>query len=71
MQKFGIECKVNEWRLSIHSSKGSLKVVLHNGNNCTSLPVGHSLHLKKMLKTQTPSLGNWTEIDDLSYETGL
>jgi hypothetical protein len=48
MQKFGVECKVNEWRLFIDCSKRSLKaVLLHNGNNCTSLTAGHSVHLKE------------------------
>jgi hypothetical protein len=47
MQKFGVECKVNEWRLFIDSSKRSLKAVfLHNGNSYTSLPIGHSVQLK-------------------------
>jgi hypothetical protein len=47
MQKFGIEYKVNEWRLFFDSSKRSLKaVLLHNGNNYASLPIGHSVHLK-------------------------
>jgi hypothetical protein len=47
MQKFGVEYKVNEWRLFIDSSKRSLTVVLlHNGNNA-SLPIGHSVHLKE------------------------
>jgi hypothetical protein len=48
MQKFGIEYKVNEWRLFIDSSKRSLEaVLLHSGNNYVSLPIGHSVHLKK------------------------
>jgi hypothetical protein len=48
MQKFGLEYKLNEWRLFIDSSKSSLKVVLlHNGNNYNSLPIGHSVHLKE------------------------
>jgi hypothetical protein len=39
---------VNEWRLFIDSSKRSLKaVLLHNGNYYTSLPIGHSVHLKE------------------------
>jgi hypothetical protein len=39
---------VNEWRLFIDSSKRSLKaVLLHNGNNYASLPIGHSVHLKE------------------------
>jgi hypothetical protein len=48
VQKFGLECKVNEWRLFFDSSKRSLKVaLLYNGNNYTSLPIGHSVHLKE------------------------
>jgi hypothetical protein len=50
MQKFGVEYKVKEWQLFIDSSKRSLKaVLLHNGNNYASLPIGHSVHLKKRL----------------------
>jgi hypothetical protein len=45
MQKFGVEFKVNEWRLFIDSSKRSLKTVLLNNGNCASLPIGHSVHL--------------------------
>jgi hypothetical protein len=48
MQKFSVEYKVNEWQLLIDSSKRSLKaVLLHNGNNYTSLPIGHSVRLKE------------------------
>jgi hypothetical protein len=48
MQNFNIEDKVNEWRLFIDSTKRSLKVVLlHNGNNQASLPIGHSVHFKE------------------------
>jgi hypothetical protein len=48
MQKVGVECKVNEWRIFIDSSKRSLKAVpLHNGSNYTTLPIGHSVHLKE------------------------
>jgi hypothetical protein len=47
MQKFGVEHKVNEWRLFVDSFKRSLKaVILHNGNNYASLPIGHSVHLQ-------------------------
>jgi hypothetical protein len=46
-QKFGVEYKVNKWRLFIDSSKRSLKaVLLHNGKNYASLPIGHSVHPK-------------------------
>jgi hypothetical protein len=49
MQKFSVQYKMNEWLLFIDSSKRSLKIVLlHNGNNCTSLPTSHSVHLKEI-----------------------
>lgn len=48
----GLFCYLNmnhdptQWRLFIDSSKRSLKaVLLHNGNNYPSVPVGHSVHL--------------------------
>jgi hypothetical protein len=45
-QKFGIEYKLNEWQLFIDSSKRSLKaVLLHNGNNYTSVTIRNSVHL--------------------------
>jgi hypothetical protein len=48
MQTFGVEYNVNERRLFTDSSKRSLKAaLLHNGNNCTSMPIGHSAHLKE------------------------
>jgi hypothetical protein len=48
MQLFGVEYKVNEWRLFIDSSIISFKaILLHSGNNYTSLPIGHSVHLKE------------------------
>jgi hypothetical protein len=48
MQKFGVEYKMNEWRLFIDSSKRSLKAdILHNCSNYASLPIGHSVHLKE------------------------
>ena len=44
----GIPCIPNEWRLFIDSSSKSLKaVLLHNGNKHPSLPLAHSVHLKK------------------------
>ena len=37
-----------EWRLSLESSKRSLKcVLLHNGNKYGTVPIGHSTVLKK------------------------
>jgi hypothetical protein len=48
MQNFGVEYKVNEWRLFIERYKRSLKpVLLHNDNNYASFPVGHSVHPKE------------------------
>jgi hypothetical protein len=48
MQRFGIQYKVDKWRLFIDSSKRSLKaVLLNNGNHIASLPVGHLVHLKE------------------------
>jgi len=37
-----------EWRLFIDSSKLSLKaVLLHNGSQHPSIPVGHAVHMKE------------------------
>jgi hypothetical protein len=48
MQKFGVEYKVNKWRLFVDSSKRRLKsVFLNDGNSCASLFIGHSVHLKE------------------------
>ena len=45
-EAIGITCNPSE-RLFIYSSSRSLKAVLrHNGNNCPSLPMAHSVHLK-------------------------
>ena len=39
---------IKEWRLFIDSSKLSLKaVLLHNGNQHPSIPVGHAVHMKE------------------------
>lgn len=46
--EIGIAHIPNEWRLFIDSSIRSLKaVLLHNGNQYPSIPVGHSTHLKE------------------------
>ena len=43
------EYKPEEWRLFIDSSKRSLKCVsLHNGNKFGSIPIGHTVTLKKV-----------------------
>jgi len=44
----GIKHDPQDWRLFIDSSKLSLKVVLlHNGNQHPSIPVGHAVHMKE------------------------
>ena len=44
-------CRSNNWRLFIDSSKRSLKcVLLHNGNQYGSIPIGHSVSLKENYK---------------------
>ena len=44
--------RLNEWRLFIDSSKRSLKcVLLHNGNQYGSIPIGRSVTLKETTKT--------------------
>jgi predicted esterase len=48
MIAFGIKHNLQDWRLFIDSSKLSLKVVLlHNGNQHPSIPVGHAVHMKE------------------------
>jgi len=45
MQTLNINHNPLDWRLFTDSSKLSLKaVLLHNGNNLPSIPVGHSMH---------------------------
>lgn len=47
-QAIGITHQPDQWRLFIDSSTKSLKaVLLHNGNQHPSIPVGHSVHLKE------------------------
>ena len=44
----GIAYNSSDWRLFIDSSFKSLKaVLLHNGNKCPSIPVGHSVSMKE------------------------
>ena len=46
--EIGIDYDPSDWRLFIDSSVKSLKaVLLHNGNEFTSIPVGHSVHMKE------------------------
>ena len=48
MNALGIKHDPQEWRLFIDSSKLSLKaVLLHNGNQHPSIPVGHAVHMKE------------------------
>jgi len=47
MNALGIKHDPQEWRLFIDSSKLCLKaVLLHNGNQHPSIPVGHAVHMK-------------------------
>jgi len=47
MNALRIKHDPQEWRLFIDSSKLSLKaVLLHNGNQHSSIPVGHVVHMK-------------------------
>ena len=49
LKKLGIfEYNPNDWRLFIDSCNRSLKRnILHNGNACGSIPLGHSTTLKE------------------------
>ena len=48
MQTLNINHNPLDWLLFIDSSHLSLKaVLLHNGNNLSSIPVGHSVHNKE------------------------
>jgi len=47
MNALGIKHDPQEWRLFIDSSKLCLKaVLLHNGNQHPSIPVGHAVYMK-------------------------
>ena len=47
-QAIGIPCNTNDWRLFVDSSSSSLKVVLlHNTNQCPSIPLTHSIVMKE------------------------
>ena len=47
-QAIGIPCNVNDWRLFIDSSSRNLKaVLLHNTNQCSSIPLAHSVVMKE------------------------
>jgi len=46
--EIGIDYDPSDWRLFMDSSVKSLKaVLLHNGNEFPSIPVGHSVHMKE------------------------
>ena len=48
LNALGIKHDPQEWRLFIDSAKLSLKaVLLHNGNQLSSIPVGHAVHMKE------------------------
>ena len=48
MRVIGHEHQTENWRLSIDSSKLSLKpVLLHNGNEYSSVPVAHATNMKE------------------------
>ena len=53
LNKLGcVNYDLNDWRLFIDASKRSLKgVLLHNGNEFASVPVAHSVYLKKNYET--------------------
>src|SRR6218665_2344854 len=64
----GITCNPSEWRLFIYSSSRSLKAMLrHNGNNCPSLPMAHSVHLKGDY-TSVKMLLSALKYDDYGWE---
>ena len=47
-QAIAISCNTNDWRLFIDSSSRSLKaVLLHNTNQCPSIPSAHSIVMKE------------------------
>ena len=50
-EEFGIAHDPREWRLFIDSSSRSMKcVLLHNGNQYPSIPIGHSVQMKEDYK---------------------
>ena len=52
MSSYGHEHKSAEWRLFIDSSQKSLKaVLLHNGNQFLSVPIGYSALVKETYET--------------------
>ena len=48
IKSMGLEYDATGWRLFIDSSSRSLKaVILHNVNNFSSIPIGHSIQMKE------------------------
>ena len=46
-QEIGIANSASDWRLFVDSSKRSLKALLHNGKVYPSIPIAHSVQMKK------------------------
>jgi hypothetical protein len=68
MNGLGIKHDPQEWRLFIDSSKLSLKaMLLHNGNQHPSTPVGHNVHIKQTYKNQKQLL-NKLEYSKYSWD---
>lgn len=64
VHELGIDYDPTEWRLFIDSSNKSLKaVLLHNGNQVSSVPVGHSVHLSENYENMRLML-NFLKYDD-------
>ena len=58
MEVLGHEYNPDQWRLSIDSSKVSLKLVLfHIGNRFPSVPSGHAANIKESYESMKLLLG--------------
>ena len=61
VEVLGHEYNTDKWRLFIHSSKVSLKVVLlHNGNIFPSVPLAHAANMKESYESMKLLLGKFT-----------